>query len=84
MTTSAMTDKLDSTETFGQPAFDRLLEKRIDPTWLTAKRKQAWEVFQSIDWPNPRDENWMRSELRGLRLSKFAPNIDVSAQLDLS
>lgn len=81
MTTSAMTDKLDSTETFGQPAFDRLLEKRIDPTWLTAKRKQAWEVFQSIDWPNPRDENWMRSELRGLRLSKFAPNIDESVEI---
>jgi Fe-S cluster assembly protein SufD len=81
MTTSAMTDKLDSTETFGQPAFDRLLEKRIDPTWLTSKRKEAWEIYQSIDWPNPRDENWMRSDIRGLRLSNFAPNIDESVDI---
>jgi Fe-S cluster assembly protein SufD len=74
-------DKLDSAETFGQQAFEQLLLKRIDPTWLTAKRKEAWEIFQSLDWPNPRDENWMRSDIRGLKLSKFAPNLDESVEI---
>jgi len=83
MTTSTLTDRLDSAETFGQNAFDRLLEKRIDPLWLTAKRKEAWEIFQGLDWPNPRDENWMRSDIRGLKLSKFAPNIEEAPRLQL-
>jgi Fe-S cluster assembly protein SufD len=81
MTTTLVSDRLESAETFGQAAFDRLLEKRIDPVWLSAKRKEAWDTFQSLDWPNPRDENWMRSDFRGLKLSKFAPNLEESVQI---
>lgn len=81
MTTSTLTDRLGSLETFNQSALDRFLEKRIDPLWLSAKRKEAWEIYQSLDWPNPRDENWMRSDIRGLKLSKFAPNVDESTQI---
>jgi len=81
MTSSTLTDRLDSAETFSQAVFDRLLQKRIDPLWLTAKRKEAWEIFQALDWPNPRDENWMRSDIRGLRLSKFQPNVEESVEI---
>jgi len=66
---------------FDDAAFSRLLEKRIDPAWLTAARRQAWSEYQSADWPNPRDENWMRSELRGFRISKFSPNVEETTQI---
>ena len=81
MTETKMTDRLHSADTFNQAAFERFVEKRIDPQWLTAKRKEAWEIYQSLDWPNPRDENWMRSDIRGLKLSKFAPNVEESTEV---
>ena len=58
-----------------EEAFSQFLTTRIDPAWLVSNRKQAWEVFQSIGWPNPRDENWLRSEFRGFRLDKYLPNL---------
>jgi Fe-S cluster assembly protein SufD len=70
-----------TSSTFDDSAFSRFLDKRIDPAWLTAARKAAWTEFQSTDWPSPRDENWMRSELRGFRIQKFVPNIDESTEL---
>ncbi len=60
---------------FDDAAFARFLEHRIDPAWLTSARRKAWEDFRSGAWPDPRDENWMRSEIRGFRIGKYAPNI---------
>jgi Fe-S cluster assembly protein SufD len=64
------------TFSFDQKAFDRLIENRIDPTWLTTARREAWETFQNESWPSSRQENWMRSDLRSFRISKYAPNIE--------
>jgi Fe-S cluster assembly protein SufD len=77
MSTTAASD----TFSFDQKAFDRLIEKRIDPTWLTAARKEAWEVFQSNPWPSPRQENWMRSDLRGFRIQKYTPNVEEQTSI---
>jgi len=77
MSTTATSD----TFSFDQKAFDRLIEKRIDPTWLTAARKEAWEVFQASSWPSPRQENWMRSDLRGFRIQKYTPNVEEQTSI---
>lgn len=66
---------------FDDAAFARFLEHRIDPTWLTTMRRNAWADFQTMEWPSPRDENWMRSEIRGFRINKFAPNIEESVSI---
>lgn len=66
---------------FDDSAFARFLEHRIDPTWLTTLRRNAWADFQTMDWPSPRDENWMRSEIRGFRINKFAPNIEENVAI---
>jgi len=66
---------------FDDNGFSRFIERRTEPTWLTARRKEAWAIYESLDWPNPRDENWMRSDLRGFRIAKFAPNIDESVAI---
>lgn len=72
MSTTATSD----TFSFDQKAFDRLIEKRIDPTWLTEARREAWDLFQKSPWPSPRQENWMRSDLRGFRIQKYTPNVE--------
>jgi Fe-S cluster assembly protein SufD len=56
------------------------LQRRIDPSWVTDARKEAWDQFQSMVWPNPREENWLRSDLRGFRLDKFSPGMDPDHQ----
>jgi len=66
---------------FDDNGFSRFLERRTEPAWLSARRKEAWAIYESLDWPNPRDENWMRSDLRGFRITKFAPNIDESVTI---
>ncbi len=58
---------------FDAGGFERFLENRIDPAWLSDQRRAAWTQFQSLGWPDPRDENWMRSDLRGFHLDRYAP-----------
>jgi Fe-S cluster assembly protein SufD len=71
----------DTVFAFNAQAFQRLMEKRIDPAWLTAARRAAWETFEQGAWPSPRQENWMRSELRGFHLQKYSPNIEERTEI---
>lgn len=68
MTTTISTLRPNS---FDLPGFEKFLEQRIDPIWITQARKEAWAAFDSMAWPNPRDENWMRSDLRGFKLDRY-------------
>ena len=79
MNTTATTPQ--SASSFDDASFARFLEHRIDPTWLTSIRRNAWADFQSMEWPSPRDENWMRSEIRGFRINKFSPNIEENVSI---
>ncbi|MFN7890949.1 MAG: Fe-S cluster assembly protein SufD [Pirellula sp.] len=57
---------------FDRQGFDDFLAKRIDPIWLADARKAAYAEFETMGWPNPRSENWMRSDLRGFRIEKYS------------
>ncbi len=65
---------------FNQAGFDQMLDRRIDPVWITQARKDAWSAFESMGWPNPRDENWMRSDLRGFKLDRYQPIDETETQ----
>lgn len=65
---------------FNQLGFDQFVDRRIDPVWVTEARKAAWASFDSMAWPDPRDENWMRSDLRGFKLDRYQPVNDSEAQ----
>jgi Fe-S cluster assembly protein SufD len=77
-----MTTTIAKNETVGfdQAGFEQFLDHRIDPVWITQSRKDAWAVFESIGWPNPRDENWLRSDLRGFKLAKYHPTNETETQ----
>lgn len=62
---------------FDSSAFDSFVTRRIDPSWLIEQRRSGLESLERQSWPNPRDENWMRSDLRGFKLEKFNPSADV-------
>ena len=65
---------------FDQAGFDQFIDRRIDPVWVTQARKDAWAAFESMGWPNPRDENWLRSDLRGFKLAKYKSTNEAESQ----
>lgn len=52
--------------------FKEFLVRRVEPKFITARRQEAWDQFQSMNWPSRRDEDWMRSDLRGFHLDKYS------------
>jgi Fe-S cluster assembly protein SufD len=67
MTTVAIENPISSS------AFKSFVEQRVEPAWLTKLRKQSWERFQAMDWPERSREEWMRSDLRGFHVDKYQP-----------
>lgn len=52
-------------------SFEQFLALRNEPDWVIAHRKAAWQAYEEMDWPSRRDEQWMRSDLRGFRAEKY-------------
>ncbi len=57
---------------FTQDAFDAFLATRDEPGWLSDMRRAAWSRFDELAMPTGRDEEWMRTDIRLLKLSKFS------------
>lgn len=57
---------------FSQEAFHAFLDTRQEPDWLLQLRRDAWDAFCEMDWPQRRDEEWMRTDIRLFKLEKYA------------
>lgn len=68
---------------FSQAAFEEFLARRDEPAWLTDLRKTAWAKFVELPLPSGRDEEWMRTDVRLLKLDKYGLPPDARAA-DLS
>ncbi|MFO0922286.1 MAG: Fe-S cluster assembly protein SufD [Pirellulales bacterium] len=55
----------------GPAGLGSFLDGRVEPSWLTQSRKQAWELFQKLEWPSRKSEEWMRSDLRGFHYDRY-------------
>ncbi len=62
---------------FSEAAFEAFLAQRSavlgrdEPDWLRGMRREAWQAFAELDFPSRRDEEWMRTDIRLLRLERF-------------
>jgi Fe-S cluster assembly protein SufD len=56
---------------FTQEAFNSFLTSRQEPDWLREARRTAWQKFQELPLPTRNDEEWMRTDIRLLRLDNF-------------
>lgn len=68
MTTAAESRSL----AFDLDGFEQFLASRSEPSWLTESRRSAWKHFEESSWPDRKQEEWMRSDLRGFKLDKFS------------
>ncbi len=67
MTTASQSDLLK----FDVDGFDHFINGLQEPAWLRDQRRDAWEHFQHMSWPQRNQEEWMRSDLRGFKLDKY-------------
>lgn len=63
---------------FDAAGFEAFLASRAEPQWLTALRREAFDHFQKMEWPNRRHEEWIRSDLRLFKLDKYDVPVAVS------
>jgi Fe-S cluster assembly protein SufD len=56
---------------FSRETWDDFAQSRSEPSWLRDARAAAWTRFEELPLPSQRDEEWMRTDIRLLRLDKF-------------
>ncbi len=73
MSSSASGTITPTTGGFTEDAFHRFMKGRDEPAWLVERREDAFAQFQAFPWPSAREEEWRRTDIRGLKLDAFAP-----------
>jgi Fe-S cluster assembly protein SufD len=58
---------------FTEGTFELFLRDRADPAWLIERRREAFDRFRALRLPSSSDEEWRRTDIRGLRLESFSP-----------
>src|ERR671938_1958761 len=57
---------------FTRQAVEEVASLHDEPEWLRARRRQAFEVFERLELPSRDEEEWRRTDLKGLDLASFA------------
>ena len=56
---------------FDAAGYEAFKASLSEPSWLTRRRDAAWQQFEQTAWPDRKQEDWMRSDLRGFKLDRF-------------
>ncbi|MFO1066520.1 MAG: Fe-S cluster assembly protein SufD [Pirellulales bacterium] len=70
MTTAAPVSQPVRTE-FTREGFESWIQALDEPGWLTDLRRDAWDKYEQMKWPERSREEWMRSDLRGFKLNRY-------------
>src|SRR3984893_3069479 len=52
-------------------AVEELAALHGEPEWLRARRREAFEIYERLPLPSRSDEEWRRTDIRGLDLDAF-------------
>jgi len=66
---------------FSADTFDAFLAARDEPGWLSDLRREAWSKFADLDLPTMRDEEWMRTDIRLLKLGRYSLPTEMPADV---
>jgi Fe-S cluster assembly protein SufD len=56
---------------FHADSFALFLQSRDEPGWVADARRAAWERFQELAWPNRKEEEWIRTDIRLFKPDQF-------------
>jgi Fe-S cluster assembly protein SufD len=82
MSSASATTPTPATGGFTEATFEAFLKGRDEPPWLRDRRRSAFEAFLGLPMPTSRDEEWRRTDIRGLKLAGFAPPARVEPSVD--
>ncbi|MBA3378301.1 MAG: Fe-S cluster assembly protein SufD, partial [Chloroflexia bacterium] len=66
---------------FTRDAVIALSLAKAEPAWVLEQRLAAWETFESLPMPSRSDEEWRRTDLRRLKLDRFAPVLTATERV---
>jgi Fe-S cluster assembly protein SufD len=58
---------------FDLKAVEELGSLHGEPDWLRARRRTSWAAYERLPMPSRSEEEWRRTNLKGLDLEAFAP-----------
>ena len=64
-------------------AVEALAAATGEPGWLTERRTQAYDLFEKLDMPDPKREEWRYTDVRGFDFELYAPPEIAKRSLDL-
>jgi Fe-S cluster assembly protein SufD len=65
---------------FTREAVDELSRRKAEPDWVREARLAAWETYDRLPMPKRTDEEWRRTDLRGLKLDRQLPFAGLERQ----
>ncbi|MDP9222922.1 MAG: Fe-S cluster assembly protein SufD [Actinomycetota bacterium] len=71
------------THALTRAAVETLSEELHEPSWLVQRRLDAFDIFEKLDDPDPKSEDWRYVDVRGFDFSAFAAPEPRSLALDV-
>jgi Fe-S cluster assembly protein SufD len=65
--------KEDTVRAFSAEMVEALSASKQEPTWMRDKRLAAWKWSQELAMPSGTEDQWRRTDLRGLDMSAYQP-----------
>ena len=59
------------TEKFTREAVARLSEETGEPSWLAERRLEAFDLFEKLEMPDPKGDEWRYTDVRGFDFDAF-------------
>ena len=60
-------------QTLSAEAVETLSASKHEPTWMRDRRLAAWQLSEGLALPLGTEEEWRRTDLRGLELEHYLP-----------
>jgi Fe-S cluster assembly protein SufD len=67
---------------FSREAVEELSRSKGEPTWVLEARLAAFDTFAQLPFPQRTDEEWRRTDLRGLKLDRLAPFAGINGRVE--
>jgi Fe-S cluster assembly protein SufD len=64
-------------------AVEALAAATGEPGWLSERRTQAYDLFEKLDMPDPKKEEWRYTDVRGFDFELYAPPAVAKRSLDI-
>ncbi len=71
------------TEKLTKDAVRRLSDAFGEPGWMTDRRLAAFDIFDKLELPDPKSEEWRYTDVRGFDLTRFAAPIPGASRPEL-